>query len=835
MVYFNWLHLTDLHLGMEGFDDHWPQAEDKFYADVDYLIDKAKAGPLDLILFTGDLTQNGTDGQFHKLDIFLAQWCGRLRDHGSAPQLLAVPGNHDLVRPDPQDPSLISLLHAWHEPDVNKPFWADALSPYRKLVDDAFANYSKWWDSTAIPKPDGYQRGPLPGEFAATVEKEGVSLGVLGLNSAFLQLKAGHFHNKLVLHVRQFNDPCKGNGIAWTGEHHACLLMTHHPPDWLTPQAQRALNGEIHEPPHRFALQLFGHMHEHDLTTVSKGGGEARRRLQGSSLFSMEEWDDEKGTGQVRRFHGYSLNQLKVDGKGKATLRFWPRKAERKQDGGWDFISGGGFSLAKGKESTTWEPITLLRPFQRTGHGNKASRKPALPLPASCGKAHHQILPVTDTAFFTGRETQLVQLGERLLREKGTTDQPLLAGIWGTPGAGKSALATVFAERHAEHFPDGVLTVDVRANVTPEAIAHRFASLFGDPVNPDNEGHLTPGEMMQGRFTMRRCLLILDNADEGTFREIYPHGRPALLLTSKDKRLLMRMGLRDTDLIHAGRLTPDEARGVLVKILGQENIVAEPSAVEDLLALLGHLAMGVRIAGSAIAEQIGSQPIARYLARLREQPSHLASALHLEGDEQLKLSRVFELSLDLLRRKGPTSGSARFDDPRSNYLRLSVCAPSGFGYHVAQAVMGLSPEEAEDSLTRFHNLAVLEYQAEMERFRFHPLLQSFACQKAKELGVYDPAAEAHRSFFSTYVRSRTTYTAENLAALVAEQDAIVVVARERVREKEVDLSFIQGLNALFEQTGQWEVAIDLAEKGLDVRSLKEGLKLYSSSNEANIV
>ncbi len=453
-------------------------------------------------------------------------------------------------------------------------------------------------------------------------------------------------------------------------------------------------------------------------------------------------------------------------------------------------------------------------PFPNIGATGKPHvSAPVSPRPERTLRPAYQILPITDTAYFSGRETQLNQLCDRLLRAEGTSEQPLLAGIWGPPGAGKSALATVFAERKAEHFLDGILTVDVRANRTQEAIAYHFAALIGEPVNPEHEGRLKAGEIMQSRFAGRRCLLILDNADEGTFRDIYPHGRSALLVTSKNRPVLLRMGLRDSDLIHTDRLAPDEARDVLTKILSKQEVAAESSTVEQLLDLLGHLAMAVRIAGGAIAEQIGPQPIARYLKLLQGLTTDLTSALQLEGDDQLQLARVFELSLDLLK----PEHRAEDDDSRVSYVRLSVCAPGGFGHRAAEAVMELPADKADERLTRFANLALLEYKMGTDRFRFHPLLRSFARRKANEWGAYGQAALVHRNFFSAYVRSRAEYTAENLAALVTEQDAIVMIARERAQQGELDLPFMMGLNILFEQTGQWEVAIDLAETALHNR------------------
>src|SRR6266496_3398894 len=167
MVDFNWLHLTDLHLGMDGSRDLWPNVEETFFDDLQYLVDKV--GPLDLVLFTGDLVQRGSIKEFEQVDRLLEKFWPEISKNGSKPKLLAVPGNHDLVRPKKlEDPALLILMKLWNDPDVQKPFWDNPQSAQRKLVDKAFANYMQWWQTTQVPKPDVYSKEyMLPGDFSA--------------------------------------------------------------------------------------------------------------------------------------------------------------------------------------------------------------------------------------------------------------------------------------------------------------------------------------------------------------------------------------------------------------------------------------------------------------------------------------------------------------------------------------------------------------------------------------------------------------------------------------------------------------------------------------------
>src|SRR5215207_372548 len=95
---FSFLHLTDLHQGMASQSWLWPNVEEEFFRDLEKIHEAA--GPWDLLLFTGDLTQRGSRAEFEELNKTLGRLYDELARLGSTPILLAVPGNHDLVRPD---------------------------------------------------------------------------------------------------------------------------------------------------------------------------------------------------------------------------------------------------------------------------------------------------------------------------------------------------------------------------------------------------------------------------------------------------------------------------------------------------------------------------------------------------------------------------------------------------------------------------------------------------------------------------------------------------------------------------------------------------------------
>lgn len=96
---------------------------------------------------------------------------------------------------------------------------------------------------------------------------------------------------------------------------------------WLHESSRETWPGEI-DTNNRFDSHLFGHMHDHDQVSISRGGGQTRRSMQASSLFGLETF----GGGKHVRVQGYSLNQLLCDATSR-TLRVWPRTLSVQKDG----------------------------------------------------------------------------------------------------------------------------------------------------------------------------------------------------------------------------------------------------------------------------------------------------------------------------------------------------------------------------------------------------------------------------------------------------------------------------------------------------------------------
>lgn len=330
---FNWLHLTDLHLGQKGQAPLWSNLRAAFFDDLERLSERC--GPWHAVLFTGDLVFSGQKEQFKRLETEVLQplWA-KLKelDSGDA-TLLAVPGNHDLARPNlPRPPAALrQLLRAGGFEEIAEEFWAEREGEYGRIVSTALENYSSWWARTPYRKVTKHD-GLLPGDFTATLQVGGRSIGIAGLNTTFLQLTGDPYEGRLLLDTQQLQAACGGDMNAWVNAHDACLLLTHQGRAWLTPDAQTAYDGEIN-PAGRFATHLFGHMHATDLLGISQGGGAMRREWQACSLFGMEKSGEPPA---VDRRHGYSLGRIEFEGE-DATIRCWPRRARNLN--GWKLVA----------------------------------------------------------------------------------------------------------------------------------------------------------------------------------------------------------------------------------------------------------------------------------------------------------------------------------------------------------------------------------------------------------------------------------------------------------------------------------------------------------------
>ncbi len=316
----SWLHLSDLHAGMDGQSWLWPTLKHALFKDLSTLHEAN--GDWDFVIFSGDLTQRASTDDYGKLSEVILELWGVFRKLGFNPSIFCVPGNHDLFRPYKFQPEVMVLEDWWETSrEFREEFWK-SVNPYLTLVNKNFDNYKAWvlsLESNGI-KLISTQDGVIAGDTSGVIEKEGLKLGLVGLNSTWLQLGGNNYKEKLHIDVAQAFSVTGGDPEKWCANNDFNLIVTHHPLDWLHRQSLSDFK-ELIAPDGRFTCHLFGHMHEPNHQSISTGGSKARRELQAASLFGLEKVQ----SSGIERIHGYSLNKISSN-EGIVELSFLPRK-----------------------------------------------------------------------------------------------------------------------------------------------------------------------------------------------------------------------------------------------------------------------------------------------------------------------------------------------------------------------------------------------------------------------------------------------------------------------------------------------------------------------------
>lgn len=333
-----WLHLTDLHIGQPREGGRLANIEREFLADLEKVVDQTKR-PIRIVFFSGDIAFRGSDGEYVRATAMLGRICNHIRrlngpisgDDEPTPVLVPVPGNHDLARPSQTDAETIRTAFA-SRTAASPPLWEPGQRGVEELIQHSFAAYSSWLRHHPLPFPPGMHHGLLPGDLRATIERDGLRIGVLGLNTSYLHL-ADEAPGSLHLDLSQVTSLLGSNTRAWVESHDFCVLVTHHPPAWLSEVARSTLDQEI-KPDALFDLHLFGHEHigSHRQDPGSAG---IRHLIEGRSLFGAEEQGGP-------RTHGYVVGEFCERDRRKVTersTRIFVRQGWR--DGhGWRFGPG---------------------------------------------------------------------------------------------------------------------------------------------------------------------------------------------------------------------------------------------------------------------------------------------------------------------------------------------------------------------------------------------------------------------------------------------------------------------------------------------------------------
>jgi DNA-binding SARP family transcriptional activator len=319
-------------------------------------------------------------------------------------------------------------------------------------------------------------------------------------------------------------------------------------------------------------------------------------------------------------------------------------------------------------------------------------------------------------ADFTGRAAECERLIAVISRAGDRPGVPL-AAISGLPGVGKTALALYVAHKVRAEFPDGQLWVQLSgASACPREVGDILGELLralGVVESAIPADYSERAVCYRSRLAGRRALIIADDAATAAqVRPLIPGTAGCALLVTSRARL---EGLDAAHLMPLDVMTPDDAVGLLARIVGSHRVAAEPRAAGELVQACGMLPLAVRIAATKLAAR-PSWPLAAMVRRITGRNGRLRE---LEtGDLSVRASIA-------------TSYKSLPDHSRRAFSLLARLGPADFAEWVIGALLG-EPDVADliDELVGQSLLTPLGADSTGEpRYRLHDLLREYAAER----------------------------------------------------------------------------------------------------------
>ncbi|MFG2295502.1 BTAD domain-containing putative transcriptional regulator [Streptomyces sp. NPDC048603] len=331
-----------------------------------------------------------------------------------------------------------------------------------------------------------------------------------------------------------------------------------------------------------------------------------------------------------------------------------------------------------------------------------------------------------DVPGFTGRERELADL-DSLVAGSEEDRSSTIGVITGTAGIGKSGLATRWAFRVAEHFPDGQLFADLRGydehhdpTKTHEVLS-RFLRSLGVPAEQVPAELEERVSLYRSLLADRRVLIILDNARSyAQIRPLLPgSGRCCVVVTSRDQ-LEQLVAWPSQARVHLGVLSEGEAVQLLTTIVGDRRIGPARTDAVRLAELCEHLPLALRIAAARLASK-PHWPVKFLVSRLSDERRRLDELS--QGESQIRAS--FALSYRYL-----PSDSARL------FRRLGLLDVPDFTAWAAAALLNNEVLDAERLIenlvdAQFLEVVTMDVTGQL-RYRFNGLLRLYAAERALE-------------------------------------------------------------------------------------------------------
>lgn len=309
---------------------------------------------------------------------------------------------------------------------------------------------------------------------------------------------------------------------------------------------------------------------------------------------------------------------------------------------------------------------------------------------------------------FVGRDDELPSL-TALARSDGERVQ--IALVSGGAGAGKTSLAVQAAHAMRGSFPDGQLFANLRGASTPAAPADVLGTFLRALGVSDADVPAQPDErtaLFRSLCAERKLLVVLDDAAGiEQVAPLLPGGPGCAVVVTSRPRLAMAADAR----IDLGMLSHDEARALMVTIIGRPRHEAEPDAADRVLRACGGSPLAVRIAASRLATR-PAWPIEHMAGRLAG--SHRLDELWLgDSSVQATFDTIFGSLEPVLAER---------------LLLLGAVPANVIEVDFAAAAWNVDQSSARTSLEMLTDMRLLDFAGAADAFQWHDLVRFYATE-----------------------------------------------------------------------------------------------------------
>jgi tetratricopeptide (TPR) repeat protein len=345
------------------------------------------------------------------------------------------------------------------------------------------------------------------------------------------------------------------------------------------------------------------------------------------------------------------------------------------------------------------------------------------PFPALRAHAPATLPQGVKLALFCGREKELAKLldlheQQRANRPTGDGDAgsgPVILGIHGRPGVGKTALALQLANRIAQRYPDGQMHLNMGTGGDPKPPRDILHALLRQLQWPEEEmrdqGAAELARVFRAKTSGRRILIFLDAVrSQEQLTEVLPGGTHCTVITTSRANLLAGLGQHSQRL---GPLSANDAAELFLTKLGTRR-VAEPDLVAEAIELCDYQPNALLSAG----ERARNEGLGQMLERLRREEDRLDMLRYGARDVAERIASEYK-DLDPLEKRA--------------LLLLTVLESETFVPWALQPLLEIGSDQAGNILARICRVGLLELEgpdpSEFGRYRFCSLTRLFAMRQ----------------------------------------------------------------------------------------------------------